>query len=82
MLHVEVACSRSDVARHNFLPFSDICPAFQIAVTRLGFGPAMHMKQLLFEESGIPTFHHGEKIDWKAMLEAFNSGLTSQSPRS
>ena len=43
----------------------------------------MHMKELLFEESGIPTFHHfrmyeaaakGEKIDWREMLEAFNSG--------
>jgi hypothetical protein len=62
---------------------SDICSAFQIAFTRLGFGPAMHMMKLLFEESGIPTFHHfrmyeaavkGEKIDWREMLEAFNSG--------
>jgi hypothetical protein len=44
----------------------------------------MHMKELLAEESGIPTFHmfalfeaaaRGDKIDWVDMLKDFNSGV-------
>ena len=55
----------------------------KMALTRLGFGPTMHMKELMAEESGIPTFHHlalyeraarGETIDWVDMLKDFNSG--------
>ena len=56
----------------------------RVALTKLGFGPTMHMKELLAEESGIPTFHHfrlyeaaakGEMIGFREMLEAFNSGV-------
>lgn len=56
----------------------------KLALTRLGFGPCMHMKELLGEESGIPTFHmfamfeaaaRGQDIDWVDMLKDFNSGV-------
>ena len=57
--------------------------SLKVALIELGFGPAYHMKEALFEEQGVSTRGHvglweaaakGEPVDFARMLAGFESG--------